>query len=157
MYKKLLILMAVLLVFVLIFLVYCFFFQKETVELPASPSRNTDVPMESPSVPYFPVAKRQPISRLLLINFEKDPDAVYTAFELMYLDSKQTGSGYRVIAYRHDGYSDYYDEKSLRFDPAGNQSVTAQGVKHHLQVDLGQPHLSMLDQGIQARFPLRII
>lgn len=58
-----------------------------------------------------------PIKKLALINFEKNPDSVYNALELQYLDGEEYGTGYRVVAYRCDGFVDVYDGGSCRTDP----------------------------------------
>lgn len=155
MFKKLLLFISAVLIVILIYIGRRLFFNKDTVEIPGRQVRNTNAPLENRVAHYVPAAQRQPMTRLLLINFENDPDEIYYGFELMYLDSDETGSGYRVIGYRHDGYSDYYDEESLIVDPDANLSVTGQGVKHHIQLDLGSPQLTMDDKGVQANFSFK--
>jgi hypothetical protein len=49
-----------------------------------------------------------PTERLLLINFEHDPDEVYVGLEPQVFDHPSTGSGLLVIAYRKDGKIDIY-------------------------------------------------
>lgn len=57
------------------------------------------------------------MKKLALINFEKEPDAIYKGLELQYLDCDDVGNGYRVLAYRNDGYVDMYDDMTLKLDP----------------------------------------
>lgn len=54
-----------------------------------------------------------PLKKLALINFEKNPDSKYLALEPQYFDGEGYGKAYRVIAYRHDGYVDVYDDMNL--------------------------------------------
>ncbi|OEF95675.1 hypothetical protein [Desulfuribacillus alkaliarsenatis] len=58
-----------------------------------------------------------PMTKLALINFEKSPDSVYKGLEPQYFNDEKHGNGYRIIAYRNDGYVDVYDDINLkRFD-----------------------------------------
>ncbi len=64
-----------------------------------------------------------PMKKLALINFEKNPDSVYLGLEPQYFDDEIYGKGYRVIAYRHDGYVDVYNDVSL--NDVENESFTS--------------------------------
>jgi hypothetical protein len=59
-----------------------------------------------------------PMERLLLVNFEKDPDAIYLGFEPQVFDDTTNGRGMLVIAWRQDGKVDVYHQPGLRLDPA---------------------------------------
>ena len=74
-----------------------------------------------------------PITKLALINFEKNPDNVYCGLELQYVDGDPLGKGFRVIAYRRDKWVDVYDEKTLKFIPNEKFDVTQKGLKQHVQ------------------------
>jgi hypothetical protein len=53
------------------------------------------------------------MERLLLINFEKDPDSVYIGFEPQVFDNPVKGRGLLVIAWRLDGRIDVYHQPGL--------------------------------------------
>lgn len=53
------------------------------------------------------------MERLLLINFENDPDSVYIGFEPQAFDNPTKGRGLLVIAWRLDGRIDVYHQPSL--------------------------------------------
>lgn len=150
--KKLILLLAVLCLGLLAYGILKVLSKSEALDIPDPAFRNTQAPEDRPQVLLAAAANLQPMNQLLLINFEKDPDPLYYGFELMYLDSKGSGQGYRVIGYRHDGYADYYDSPSLKLDSKANLSVTGKGVKHHQQVDLGPASLKLDDHGVQAYF-----
>ncbi|MBU9711912.1 hypothetical protein [Evansella tamaricis] len=77
-----------------------------------------------------------PIKKLALINFKKNEDSKYIALEPQYLDDKMIGKGYRVIAYRKDGYVDVYDEKSLHDDKNDSFDVAGKGLCERLKVEM---------------------
>lgn len=74
-----------------------------------------------------------PLTRLALINFEKNPDSVYSCLELQYMEGETLGKGYRVIAYRNDKYVDVYDEPTIKFKPEEKFDVAQKGLKQHVQ------------------------
>ena len=51
-----------------------------------------------------------PMERLLLVNFEKDPDSLYIGFEPQVFDDHINGKGHLVIGWRIDGKVDVYHE-----------------------------------------------
>jgi hypothetical protein len=68
---------------------------------------------------YSPFALQiDPMERLLLINFEGDPDSTYVGFEPQYFDDAVNGQGLRVVAWRTDGRIDVYQQPGLRAEPA---------------------------------------
>jgi hypothetical protein len=81
----------------------------------------------------FPIAYI-PIKKLALINFEKEPDKEYTGLELQYLSGEAFGSGYRIIAWRLDGYVDVYDEFTLTKPDPKSFQVAGRGLKEYYQV-----------------------
>jgi hypothetical protein len=58
-----------------------------------------------------------PMERLLLINFEKDPDSLYLGFEPQVFNDPINGSGHLVIGWRVDGKVDVYHQPGLKLDP----------------------------------------
>lgn len=77
--------------------------------------------------------KYAPITKLALINFEKNPDQIYSGLELQYIEGEPYGKGFRVIAYRNDKFVDVYDEKTIKFMPEEKFDVTQKGLKQHVQ------------------------
>lgn len=75
--------------------------------------------------------EKQNITKLALINFEENPESVYNALELQYLED-QDERGYRVLAYRNDGYIDVYDNETLTLDPEESFGVAGKGAKEHV-------------------------
>lgn len=86
-----------------------------------------------------------PINKLAIIPFEKNPDRLYTGLELQYLDSNETGSGYRVIAYRTDNYVDVYDDDSLIFNENEKFGVALNGLNKHVQTDISNVRFEKID------------
>jgi hypothetical protein len=76
--------------------------------------------------------KYLPMTKLALINFEKQPDRLYSGLELQYLEGEEYGKGYRVIAYRNDKYVDVYDEPTITFKPDEKFDVTQKGLRKHV-------------------------
>ena len=68
-----------------------------------------------------------PMKKLALISFEKHPDSIYIGLEPQYLDDVH-GKGYRVIAYRCDGYVDVYDDINLNGSEDENFDVAGKGL-----------------------------
>ncbi|MCC5894755.1 MAG: hypothetical protein JJU16_04775 [Alkalibacterium sp.] len=67
-----------------------------------------------------------PMERLLLINFQKDPDEHYMGFEPQVFDDAVNGIGHLVIGWRRDGKIDVYHQSSLNlseklFDITGRE------------------------------------
>lgn len=58
-----------------------------------------------------------PMTGLLLINFESDPDLIYMGFEPQIFDDSVHGRGILVIGWRVDGKVDVFHEAGLRLDP----------------------------------------
>lgn len=85
-------------------------------------------------LPFF--VRYTPIQKLALINFEKKPDEIYCGLELQYLSGSRYGTGYRIIAYRNDGYVDMYDDNALTFDPNEKCDVAGKGLHKHIRTSL---------------------
>jgi len=58
-------------------------------------------------------ARLDPMERLLIINFERDPDTVYIGFEPQAFDDPDTGRGLLVIGWQRDGRVDVYHQPQL--------------------------------------------
>jgi hypothetical protein len=93
-----------------------------------------------------------PITKLVLINFEKNPDKIYSGLELQYMEGEHIGKGYRIIAYRCDKYVDVYDENTLRYLPDERFDVTQKGLRQHVQRKFDNLCCERKDGRIQISF-----
>lgn len=96
--------------------------------------------------------KYTPIEKLALINFEKEPDLIYRGLELQYLNGNDVGKGFRVLAYRNDGYVDMYDDLSLKFDPNEQCDVAEKGLNKHIQTNIENTVFEKVDGSVQISF-----
>ncbi|MFO7662581.1 MAG: hypothetical protein R6X18_08295 [Chloroflexota bacterium] len=69
-----------------------------------------------------------PMERLLLINFNKDPDRLYTAFEPQYFDDDKRGRGLIVIAYLENEQFDIYHQPGLVLNRA-DYNIVGKGLR----------------------------
>lgn len=98
--------------------------------------------------------KYSPIKKLSLINFEKNPDAIYKGLELQYISDNDMGNGFRVLAYRNDGYVDMYDDMSLKFDPNERCDVAEKGLNEHVQTNIENAVFEKVDGCVLMSFDL---
>lgn len=86
-----------------------------------SHTANTEVySKKSDGVFYSPFSLSvDAMEKLILVNFEKDPDEFYNVFELQQARDKNGVWCYLVIAYRKDGAADVYHQADF---PFGSQS-----------------------------------
>lgn len=91
-----------------------------------------------------------PIRRLLLINFEKDPDEVYIGFEPQIIDHPQNGRRLRIIAWRGDGYVDVYQQPGLRKDETF--AVAGMGLADLLERPLADARFELSPTGVDVYF-----
>ncbi len=86
-----------------------------------------------------------PMQRLLLVNLERDPDALYQGFEPQAFDDDLHGRGVIVIGWRRDGRVDVFHPPSVRLDPAtyaiagGGLHLMLERPLEHAWFDIG-PH-----------------
>ena len=59
-----------------------------------------------------------PMERLLLVNFEEDPDRIYLGFEPQAFDDEVHGEGLLVLGWRLDGRVDVFHSPGLRLSEA---------------------------------------
>lgn len=93
-----------------------------------------------------------PMTKLAIVNFEKRPDKVYRGLELQYFDGGLYGTGYRVIAYRCDGFVDVYDQPALSRVDDEDFSVTGKGLCQHLTAEIEAVTLASSGGGIDLAF-----
>lgn len=68
-----------------------------------------------------------PIKKMAMFHFHKSPDTEYEAFELHYISGEPYGEGFRVLAWRTDGYRDSYIQDTLTISE--NEEILATGGK----------------------------
>lgn len=96
--------------------------------------------------------KYAPMEKLALINFEKKPDSIYRGLELQYLNGNEVGTGFRVLAYRNDGYVDMYDDMSLKFDLNEQCDVAEKGLNKHVQTNMENTVFEKVDGCVEISF-----
>jgi hypothetical protein len=92
-----------------------------------------------------------PMERLLLINFEKDPDSLYIGFEPQVFDDDSNGKGHLVIGWRTDGRVDVYHQPTLTLDP-GKYDIAGKGLAHMIATDMEEAFYEVNDFGVQAAY-----
>lgn len=92
------------------------------------------------------MVRQEDIKALALIELAEAADEIYDGFEPQLIDHGHE-RGYRVIAYRHDGYVDWYDDPALTIDPTESSSVTRQGMNSHVNTDLGGTVIEVDEHG----------
>ena len=90
-----------------------------------------------------------PMERLLLINFENDPDSLYIGFEPQLFDDEIIGAGMLVIAWRTDGKVDVYHQPSLSPDPGG-YDIAGQGLENMIEREMTGAFFEVNERGAQA-------
>jgi len=93
-----------------------------------------------------------PMRKLGIINFEKRPDSIYTGLEPQYFNGGIHGKGYRVIAYRNDGYVDVYDDMDLNFIKDENFDVAGKGLCERKKVAMKDVIFEKRDTCINISF-----
>jgi hypothetical protein len=91
----------------------------------------------------------EPMERLLLVNFEKDPDSLYIGYEPQVFDDEKTGTGILVIAWRLDGKVDVYHQPTLTLNPEG-YDIAGKGLENMVSRDLEDSFFEVNEQGAQA-------
>ena len=92
-----------------------------------------------------------PMERLLLVNFEQDPDSIYLGFEPQVFDDPINGSGHLIIGWRNDKKVDVYHQKTLNPDPA-KYSITGAGLHQMIPVEMDKAFYEVNEQGVQAHY-----
>lgn len=93
----------------------------------------------------------EPMDRLLLINFEDDPDSLYMGFEPQVFDDTVNGRGQLVIGWRVDGRVDVYHDPALSPDPGG-YDIAGKGLANMVERDLSDSWFFVDEFGVQAHY-----
>ena len=97
-----------------------------------------------------------PMERLLLVNFEKDPDSLYISFEPQVFDDHINGKGHLVIGWRIDGKIDVYHEPGLRLD-RNKYDIAGKGLANMLEREMPVAFSEINDFGLQAHYEFQDI
>jgi hypothetical protein len=92
-----------------------------------------------------------PMERLLLVNFEKDPDSIYVGFEPQVFNDELNGVGHLVIGWRTDKKIDVYHQKSLNPDTS-KYNIAGAGLNKMIAVDMEKAFFQVNDFGVQAHY-----
>ena len=90
------------------------------------------------------------MQRLLLINFENQPDSVSRSFEIQSFDDPQNGKGLLIIAYRNDHKVDVYHQPSVT--PQADYSIVEGGLVEMLERPLENSLFEIGAQGADVQF-----
>ncbi len=100
----------------------------------------------------FPIAiEVDPMEKLLLVNFEKDPDSIYVGFEPQVFDDPINGTGHLIIGWRTDKKVDIYHQKSLSLDTS-KYSIAGAGLNIMIPVDMEKAAFEVNDFGVKAHY-----
>lgn len=69
-----------------------------------------------------------PLKKLALLNYKKNEDDTYVGLEPQIVLNNERQEGFRVIAYRTDGYVDVYDDMTIDDDADDSFDVTGKGL-----------------------------
>ena len=92
-----------------------------------------------------------PMERLLLVNFEKDPDTTYVGFEPQVFDDPVNGTGHLVIGWRQDGRVDVFHLPGLHLD-AAKYDIAGKGLANMVERELSGATYEVNDFGVQAHY-----
>jgi len=92
-----------------------------------------------------------PMERLLLVNFEKDPDSVYIGFEPQVFDDELNGKGHLVIGWRVDGRVDIYHQPGLSLVPE-KYYIAGKGLANMVETEMAEYFFEINDFGAQASY-----
>lgn len=94
-----------------------------------------------------------PIKQMAMIHFHKSPDTEYDALELHYIDGEPYGTGFRVLAWRKDGYRDSYVQDTLNISEEDDiLSVGGKGLKERHQVVFDEAYFNHVEGRLDAGF-----
>ncbi len=97
-----------------------------------------------------------PMERLLLVNFEQDPDTTYVGFEPQVFDDPVNGTGHLVIGWRQDGRVDVFHQPGLHLD-AAKYDIAGKGLAHMVERELAGATYAVDDFGVQAHYEFQDI
>lgn len=90
-----------------------------------------------------------PMVRLLLVNFENDPDLIYKGFEPQYFDDPIHGKGLSVIAWRNDVKVDVYHERGLKLQKE-TYNIAGKGMDQMIETNFVSTVFEITESGVHA-------
>jgi hypothetical protein len=96
--------------------------------------------------------KVDPMARLVLINFEKDPDTLYIGFEPQVFDDPVNGQGHLVIGWRRDGRVDVYYDPALTPPDPERYDIAGQGLAHLLPTPFDAARFEVTGRGVDLHY-----
>lgn len=97
-----------------------------------------------------------PMERLLLINFERDPDSLYVGFEPQVFDDEINGKGHIVIGWRVDGKIDVYHQPGLNLD-RGKYDIAGKGLENMVETVMEKGEFYVSASGVNASYEFKDI
>lgn len=97
-----------------------------------------------------------PMEKLILINFENDPDSTYVAFEPQVFNDDINGVGHLVIGWRTDKKVDVYYQKSLNLE-ASKYRIAGSGLNEMIPTNMDTAIFEVNDFGVQAHYKFKDI
>jgi hypothetical protein len=97
-----------------------------------------------------------PMERLLLVNFEKDPDSLYIGFEPQVFDDEKNGTGHLVIGWRNDGRVDVYHQPGIMPDPK-KYDIAGKGLANLVETTMEEAVFEITLKGVQCIYMFRDI
>jgi hypothetical protein len=92
-----------------------------------------------------------PMDRLLLINFGKDPDSIYMGFEPQVIKNNTQRESHLIIGWRIDGKVDVYHEASLNLDPE-KYDIAGKGLGNMVKTEMEKANFEVNEFGVQAHY-----
>lgn len=97
--------------------------------------------------------KLRPIKKMAMFHFHKNPDSEYEAFEFHYINGEPYGEGFRVLAWRTDGYRDSYVQDTLNLSEEEDVfSIGGKGLKERHVVTFDEAYFEYVDGQLNAGF-----
>lgn len=90
-----------------------------------------------------------PMQRLLLVNFENDPDSIYIGLEPQVFDDPVNGRGHLVIGWRTDGRVDVYHQPGLSLNPS-KYDIAGKGLAYMTEREMDGCFYQVDEKGARA-------
>ena len=97
-----------------------------------------------------------PMERLLLVNFERDPDTTYVGFEPQVFDDPVNGRGHLILGWRQDGRVDVFHQPGMHLD-AEKYDIAGKGLAHMVEQEMAAAAYEVDACGVQAHYEFRDI
>ena len=97
-----------------------------------------------------------PMERLLLVNFEGDPDTTYIGFEPQAFNDPIHGKGHLIIGWRQDGKVDVYHQSSLKLERE-KYNIAGKGLANMVESEFLAAYYEVNDFGVHASYEFKDI